>query len=232
MMRGVRVTLSKSTKYGIVVLGLISVLILGLFLANVVPELSQDDAIHLSVNQDTNEELESHETGNEVNSSPYEGEPVVMGVSGIMEELSYEDLNSRSSVILIGTVKEIIPARWNTPDGTRPAQKIDDSDILDVMYTDIIIQVDEYLKNPGSAKEVTVRVLGGTIGNETILVEDSPSFGNNETVLVYLNGESSPYNVTGEFQGKFTITDDGMAVRDKEEPMKLGELINIIENGE
>jgi hypothetical protein len=202
--------LNRKAIYLIIILGLVSIFMIGLF-TGIFPQFSDDNRSKQADELENDTEMKFN--ANEVEYGPYLGQPVVMEVGGISEKLSYEDLNSQSNVVLIGTVKEIFPSKWNTPNGERPGNKIDDSDILEVMYTDITIHVNEYLKNPLSSEEVTVRVPGGTIGNETIWIEDAPSFEQNETVLLYLRGESSPFDVTGMSQGKFTVTDNGMAVR-------------------
>lgn len=201
--------LNRKAIYLIIILGLVLFMI-GLF-TDFFPQFSHDNRNKQADELENDTEMRFNV--GEVEYGSYLGQPVVMEVGGISEKLSYEDLNSQSNVVLIGTIKEIFPSKWNTPNGERPENKIDNSEILEVMYTDITIHVNEYLKNPLSSEEVTVRVPGGTIGNETIWIEDAPSFEQNETVLLYLRGESSPFDVTGMSQGKFTVTDNGMAVR-------------------
>ena len=66
-----------------------------------------------------------------------------------------------------------------------------------------------------------MRVEGGKVGNDTMAVEDEPSFKTGEKVLLYLTEDTSPgtkdtgpehFKVTGYMQGKFTLTDDGRAI--------------------
>ncbi|WMW21922.1 hypothetical protein RE476_11180 [Methanolobus mangrovi] len=181
-----------------------------------------DSSIDVTETDDDNLDAES--------TSNSKAESLSMDISGEMEALTFEDLTSRSDVVLIGKVKEILPARWNTPDGERPDKPVEELDIGidDMIYTDIVIQVEQYLKNSSGTGEFTVRVEGGTVGNDSIWVEDNPSFEPGEKVLLYLRGDISPFSVTGGFQGKFTITEDGSAIRLYEKPINLSELTSMI----
>jgi hypothetical protein len=60
---------------------------------------------------------------------------------------NHEELIEYSDTIVIGTVKEILPSRWNTKDGKHPGKPTAELDYFDdTIYTDIVISVDEYLK--------------------------------------------------------------------------------------
>ncbi len=165
---------------------------------------------------------------------PFVGETIM--VSALLEFLSYEDLSDRSDVILIGTVKEILPSKWNTADGTRPTDDIYDLGWHDVLYTDVMISVDGYLKNPLPEKEVIVRIQGGSDGYVSIDVEDESSFSLGERVFLYLNNDTwadtkdfgpEHFVVTGASQGKFTLTDDGR-VTQFDKSLTLDELLETI----
>ncbi|AKB83312.1 hypothetical protein MSBR3_2734 [Methanosarcina barkeri 3] len=147
--------------------------------------------------------------------------PLYGETSASLVPLSPEELNNDSYTIIIGTVKEINPSKWNSIDGKRP-DGVDSFSLENFIYTDITISVDEYLKNPLSSKEVTVRVDGGTVGNDTLEANHEPSFKTDEKVLLYLTNDLANHSkdikpehfkVTGCMQGKFTLTDDGKAVR-------------------
>ncbi|WP_255334644.1 hypothetical protein [Methanosarcina sp. KYL-1] len=165
--------------------------------------------------------------------------PLTIAVSALVEYLSPEDLANKSYLILIGSVKEILPARWNTPDGKQPENAFEGSGLNDVIYRDVVISVDQYFKNPLSSNEVIVRVLGGTVGNLTLDVEDEPSFESGEDVLLFLVEDTKPatkdlepehFRVTGSFQGKYALTGDGKAVKSGE-TAELEELLRIIDDG-
>ncbi len=197
-------------KYGIFLVGTLSLLTLnGLALSN-----SSNDSIQLS--NDSNE-------------------PVTISVSGSLVELNHEELISNSDTIVIGTVKEILPSKY----GDR-FSKDTDFGPDHVIYTDIIISVDEYLKNPLSSNEVRVRVAGGTIGSDNMSTDYEPSFKAGEKVLLYLAKDTSHatqdigpehFVVTGCLQGKYTLTDDGKAIR-PDENTTLDELLSTINQTE
>ncbi|WP_321429610.1 hypothetical protein [uncultured Methanolobus sp.] len=138
-------------------------------------------------------------------------EELNVGVSGISEYLSIEELDSQSSLTIIGTVTGAYPSRWNTPDGQRPDKS--DSELKigteDMIYTDVAIHVNRYLDTSYDTQEWTIRVDGGTVGDYSIWVEDAPSFEYGEIVLLFLNGNI----ITGGYQGKFTMINDTTAVR-------------------
>ena len=138
-----------------------------------------------------------------------------------IESLSYEYLTENSDVILIGTVKEILPGKWNTVDGKRPHESVDEFEWYDMIYTDVVITTDEYLKNPLPEDEVVVRVFTGTVGNDVSTDDYAASFQIGEKVFLYLIEDEWEYTkdlgpdhyfTLGLIQGKLTLTDDGNAV--------------------
>ncbi|MFH1224755.1 MAG: hypothetical protein V1676_03035 [Candidatus Diapherotrites archaeon] len=134
------------------------------------------------------------------------------------EVLDLSFLNKHSESVVIGRVTEILPSKWDTPDGGRPADVASDAQI----YTDAIIQVDSTAKGSVPSRLV-VRTLGGKIGDHSMDVEDAAKFEVGEKVLLFLttndpsdktstNG-GAHYSVVGWKHGKFTITSDNQAVR-------------------
>lgn len=176
-------------------------------------------------------------TGNEeVEELSSSNAPVTIGVSSLVEYLSPDNLTEDSDLVLIGSVKEILPAKWSPPDGKEPLNPIEDLGPYVVIYRDVVVSVDEYLKNPLSSNEVTVRTQGGTIGNLTMDAEDEPSFETGEKVLLYLVEDTYPatkalgpehYVIYGCFQGKFSLTEDGKAVS-KGETVELEEMLKLL----
>lgn len=215
-------TIGNSKKYGIILIGALSLLILGaLALSNHSP-----DNIKLPNNpsQDGNKLVN--------NDKPLYGE-----VSSSLVGFNHTELNKRSDTIIIGTVKEILPSKWSSIDGKRPDGDVQFG-LYNVIYTDIIIGVDEYVKNPLSSKDVRVRVEGGTVGDDTLVADSDPSFETGEKVLLYLMKDDKPgtkdigpehFIVTGSVQGKFTLTDDGKAIGD-EETISQEELLSTIKD--
>lgn len=150
---------------------------------------------------------------------------------------THEELSKYSDTIVIGTVKEILPSKWNTANGKQPNKPLSEIDHLnDTIYTDIVISVDEYLKNPLSSNEVIVRSIVGTVGNISMTSDAEPSFKTGEKVLLYLSKDDNPstrdigpehFIVTDYYEGKFTLTDDGKAIGHVENTT-LDELLSTI----
>ena len=166
--------------------------------------------------------MSNKETNKIDEESSSESKPLIFGTSNLVEQLDDTELGERADITLIGSVKEILPSKWNTVDGRKPKKAVSEFEPGDVIYTDVVISVDRYVKNPLPTKEVTVRVLGGTVGEDSMKAEDEPSFTPGEKVMLFLGKDDAPATknigmehlvVTGLFQGKFTLTDDGKAVR-------------------
>lgn len=162
---------------------------------------------------------------------------VIISANSLVLGYSHKELSNHSDMILMGTVKKTLQSKWNTIDGKQPNKPLNELiPGVDVIYTDTIINVDKYLKNPQSSQEVIIRTFGGTVGNVTIKSEDDPSFEPGEKVFLYLSKDTSPYTanfgpdhfmVTGFLQGKFKLTDDGKAVR-SDEIVSQDELLNTL----
>lgn len=162
--------------------------------------------------------------------------PRTITVSSCVVYLSPDNLTKDSDIVLTGSVKEILPAKWSTSDGKEPLNPIEDLGLDVVIYRDVVVSVDEYLKNSLSSSEVIVRVPGGTIGNFTLDVEDMPSFEPGEKVLLFLGEDMDPatealspehFVVYGNFQGKFSLTEDGKAVSEGE-TVELEEMLKLL----
>jgi len=128
----------------------------------------------------------------------------IQQVSGLMVQMTLDDLVSQSDSIVIGKVIEIREPRWtNEHFGPR------------TIYTDVIIKPERFLLG-FKADKIAVRVEGGRIGITAMLVEDQPVFNLGEEMLVFLTrpvdlnlvvpegiGFTDYYNVTGLLQGKW-----------------------------
>lgn len=234
--------MDNKAKYRIAIIAFFSVSILGLFLTNVFPGVLQNDTAEQpeTLVNSTGQEY-SGISSQPVNNNTNVQTPYGISVSGSMELLSFHELDNRSQTIVIGTITEIFPSKWNTDDGKRRGVTIDDIGENDTMYTDIIVSVESYLKNPLDQEEVRVRIEGGEDGLVTMTIDSEPSFYKGEKVLVYLCEDTYPYFkdigpehfiVTGYSQGKFSLTDDGIAVRAYKDPLELDELKTAIMNGD
>ncbi len=86
-------------------------MILGLFLANILPFSWQNDAFEQPdiLKNSTEKELSGMSSQTADNNTDVQA-PVGISVSGSMEALSFHELDTRSEIIVIGRVKEILPS--------------------------------------------------------------------------------------------------------------------------
>ncbi|AKB32320.1 hypothetical protein MSSIH_1630 [Methanosarcina siciliae HI350] len=199
-------------KYGIFLVGALSLLTL--------------NALALSSSSNDNTELKNNSN-----------EPIGINICIDFIWYTHEELRDYSDTIVIGTVKEILPPRWNTADGKKPLKLFNKFEYPeDIIYTDIVISVDEYLKNPLSSGELIVRVTGGTVGDFSMTTDADPSFNTGEKVLLFLRKDTNSHTndigpehfiVTDFYRGKYTLTEDGKAITPAE-TVTLEELLNTI----
>lgn len=85
------------------------------------------------------------------------------------------------------------------------------------IHTLVTISVDRIVKNTGAAtpSSVTLRVLGGTVGDLTLAIIASPRYTPDEEVLLMLrpDWERTLHPVVGFNQGKFRIVTDAQTGR-------------------
>jgi hypothetical protein len=205
--------MENNTKYGIFVLGALSLIMLS---SLVLADSSQD----------------SSKLANDID------KPTSICIYASLIPYTPQDLDNNSMLVIKGTVKDILPPRWNTVDGKQPNKSVDDLNPSDLIYTDVIVSVDKCLKNSSPSNEITVRVIGGTIENISMTTDYEPSFKTGEKVLLYLSKDQYTATnnvgfkhlvVTGYLQGKFTLTDDGKAVSPYE-TFSQDKLLSTIKN--
>ena len=119
------------------------------------------------------------------------GGNVAYGVDALWPEdlvlVSGQVLNS--DVIVVGAVTDILPARWNSPDGKewRPEEDV----ALPVVYTTFMIEPQEVLKGPPkTGTPIAFRVPGGVVGSgahvgDVDLGGDFPHLAVGDQVLVF-----------------------------------------------
>lgn len=85
--------------------------------------------------------------------------PKIMAVSITYVPFSEIDYSTWSKYIVIGTVKEALPAIWD--------------DAMEYIYTPVIVSVEKQIKGPSPAKELMMHLIGGTVGDATLYVSDT-----------------------------------------------------------
>lgn len=116
--------------------------------------------------------------------------------ASVVESLSLARARALATDVVIGTVLEVRPVALTSG----------------VIATDNVIRIDESLAGEARVGErLTVRELGGQLGNLVMEAEGSPRFEPGETVLLFL--ERRPDGLTartvGLFQGAYTIEHAG-----------------------
>lgn len=110
----------------------------------------------------------------------------------LVKKLSLENLTNRSSLILIGKVTNL------------QSSKEEGKTII----TDVTITPENFVKSSVNAPEITVRILGGEVGDIGLKVSTEPDFKKGERVLLFLektNKANNIYQATTGIQGKYTI---------------------------
>ena len=129
-----------------------------------------------------------------------------------VQKFSLADLAKKSETIVLARVEDET-ARWD--DGKKE------------IYTYITLAVLEPVKGMGKGKgadngkspkgeeTITIRQLGGTVGNMTSIVPGTPSFRRGEEVVLFLSAKDAkgyPW-VVGLQQGKYTVYPDENGVK-------------------
>ncbi|WNY24896.1 hypothetical protein [Methanolapillus millepedarum] len=102
-----------------------------------------------------------------------------------------DEMENYSSLIIIGTVKEVLPARWSTDSGLSPTEE-DKKSIFPSqhgIYHDIAIEVEEVYKGDLPNKDnniVYVRQVGGTADGYNLENLDGTDLYKGERVILYL----------------------------------------------
>lgn len=234
-------TIRNSTKYGIILIGVFSLLALSFLVLHGSPndstKFTNNTSKLLTIEKNASPAAYVYEDDSTKFTNNID-ETTTFSRSLPLAKYTHKDLNKYSDTIVVGTVKEILPSKWNTIDGKQPDKAPAELNSSDLIYTDIIISVDKYVKNSLLSKEIIVRVIGGAVGNISMSLDNEPSFRSGEKVLLYLTRDTYPDTknvgpehlvVTGYLQGKFTLTDDGKAIGwNENENTSLEELLSGI----
>lgn len=131
-------------------------------------------------------------------------------VSGDIALLNKRELINNSSVIVRGTVEDILPSKWSNPNSEKG------SEVRNIVQTDIVVNIQEVYKNkPYNEEKIIVRINQGEVGNIKMISEGYPDFIPNEEIVLFLseddgdlaNPKEKYYVLTGMLQGKFSLVD-------------------------
>ena len=161
-------------------------------------------------------------------------EPRTIYLSNVLIELTPDQIVKESQGVVLGLVEnvEVIKAASQL--------RLGEEDIL----TKATVKVEKFLKTPGnlpnSTSIIEVEVIGGTIGNETMVGEDFPTLEKGERVIVFLGPKDTntdAFTVYAGVQGKFSIQPNDEVGNEKEriyfrkifgKDMSLNELASVI----
>lgn len=125
-------------------------------------------------------------------------------------------LTKYSDAIVIGTVQDVLPAQWGTPDGARPENPHDGYYHI---YRPVLINIERVIKGK-QQKQLYVQAFGGTIGQDSTS-EDSNTplftFTKGERGLLFLSrpGDTYPPVINGlvpsYINDHYTLTETGQA---------------------
>ena len=110
-------------------------------------------------------------------------------------KVDIKDLSKDADLIITGKVSQQISS-WNE-DKTR-------------IYTIATVQVEVYIKGNVTGNSVSVKYLGGEVGDVGETYSHIPTFVNNEEVLIFLkkNENKSDYSVLYGEEGKISLVND------------------------
>ena len=149
-------------------------------------------------------------------SMPQPSDPFNLTVAAARFPNTRVSVNEAASII-IGTVKQILPARWSTADGKRPPNPHIEG-LADIIYRPVVFEVEQYYKGKGNEQELVLVGFGGTVGQDSMDYDsdDLFTFHVGERMIVFLKG--SQYTLNGRSLAtvveRYTITTDKQAKND------------------
>lgn len=94
---------------------------------------------------------------------------------------------SQSPLIVVGSVQQVIAARWTTPDGKRPTNP-HAQDNPYTIFTPVTINIERVIKGKGVNTPITIIAYGGQVGKDRVTYTDGiDAFDKGEHVLLFLD---------------------------------------------
>ncbi len=134
-------------------------------------------------------------------------------VSALILKMSVEDMTKEADVIVIGDIKEV-ESRWNF--------------WRTEVHTYSTVSVEKYIKGTGPGT-LTIITEGGTGGDLSVWVEDTPVFTKNENVLVFLKKAGDEFSVASWAQGKYIVENEEVLDRSGEK-VSLKDFLRRVED--
>ncbi len=153
--------------------------------------------------------------------------PSVIDTSFSLIKMEVPDLIREADTIVIGSVEKKFPPYKGEIRGER-----EEDPIIDMVFSETIIKVERYLKNPQPEEEITIVTYGGEVGDIVVHVGAGADFEPGEKVLVFLIKRpqlKGKYEVCGMLQGKYSIKGEKAINKDSSRNTSLKLLEDEIE---
>lgn len=112
-----------------------------------------------------------------------------------------------SSLIVVAIVRQVLPARWTTPDGGRPANPHDRANPRSI-YRPVIVDVQQYIKGQESQPMLYIAANGGAIGQDYVRYEGlSYEFQVGEQTILFLAERARPRALRVDGQAVLNVVD-------------------------
>jgi hypothetical protein len=150
-------------------------------------------------------------------------QPQHLAVEASVIKLSPQELFRQSDAVIVGVVTGM-PRSSRIPGPRTDAEP----EGLPRVVTDWTVVTTEVLKGT-PPKHVSVRLEGGSTPDLTVDFTQEADLSSGDRVLLYLRSEGDHYRVNGLFQGKYAITDSGLAKNresERDEPLSSLKLRN------
>lgn len=115
--------------------------------------------------------------------------PVVPAQASLVRGFSLQQLRSEAHRVIVGKVTAA-HSFWN--------------DGKDKIYTEYTVEVQRVIKGEATAK-LTVRLMGGRVGERELTVAGNPTIKVGERVLLFLRDYDTFHTVVGMSQGKWSV---------------------------
>ena len=136
-----------------------------------------------------------------------------------------------ATIIAIGTVKQVMPARWTTPNGQRPPNPHAASN-RETIFRPVLFDVEQYLKGQQPQDRLLIFAYGGQVGQDSVRLEndDTFEFREGEQAILFLvnHGRSLNGSLMWDINAHYTITQDGKATNSYH-TLPLQQLLNEIQ---
>lgn len=116
--------MNKILKYGLVVVGILLLFVVGILSFYTIAPMPETGPAQGTISEKdirNNEIILSEATSSHDEEEALTNKTTI-AISASLVYLNFTQLNQQSELIITGTVKEILPSKWNTPDGKKTSQ--------------------------------------------------------------------------------------------------------------